>query len=109
MEYDYDYKQRLPARRARVTDGGGNVGLSLQRPGFRIIDSASSNAKEAAYRAYETELVNTWRRDAVGPGDRPPDYRRQIDQSSQADAQAETIDQVYAAYDEELGKAWRKS
>jgi hypothetical protein len=48
MGYEYDYKQRVPARRARVTDGSGNVGLSLQRPGFRIIDSASSDTKERA-------------------------------------------------------------
>ena len=49
MGYGYDNKQKLPARRARVTDGSGNVGLSLQRPGFRIVDGASSDAKERAY------------------------------------------------------------
>jgi hypothetical protein len=105
---EYDYKQRLPARRARVTDGGGNIGLSLQRPGFRIADSTMSDDKEAAYREYETELVNAWRRGAVGSGDR--DHQQQIDRPSQRANQREmTIDQVYAAYQQELRSAWRNS
>jgi hypothetical protein len=45
------------------------------------------------------ELVEAWRHGAVSR----PDYRRHVDQLSQPAAQdAMTIDQVYAAYEEEL-------
>ena len=71
---------------ARVTDGGGNGGLALQRPGFRLIDGPMNDAKEQAYREYETKLVNAWRHGAVGPGKGPPDHRRHIDKPSQAAA-----------------------
>jgi hypothetical protein len=109
MGYDYDNKQKLPARRARVTDVSGDVGLSLQRPGFRIIDSASTDAKERAYQEYENELVNAWRPGAGGLAYRPPNHLH-IAKSTQELAQDhETIDQIYAAYDKELANAWRKS
>ena len=111
MEYDYDTKHRSPARRARVTDGFGNGGLALQRPGFRIIDSASSDAKERAYQEYENELVNAWRQGASARAeDTPADLHRIVSKSSQGSAHDHaTIDEVYATYDKELANAWRKS
>jgi hypothetical protein len=111
MRYDaYDQKQKLPARRARVTDGAGSVGLSLQRPGFRLTDDVMSDAKEQAYREYETELVNAWQQGANAPDEgRPSHPHRIVSKSSEAAAQDhETIDQLYAAYEEELRNAWRK-
>jgi hypothetical protein len=106
MGYDYDYKQKLLARRARVTDGSGNVGLGLQRPGFRIVDSTSSDAKERAYQEYENELVNAWRQGASARAE----LHRIVSKSSQGSAHDHaTIDQFYAAYDKELANAWRKS
>jgi hypothetical protein len=107
----YDYKQKLPARRARVIDGSGNSGLSLQRPGFRIADGAMSDAKEQAYREYETELVNAWQQGARARNEGTPgDLHRIVSKSSQGTAQDyATIDQIYAAYEEELRNAWRKS
>jgi hypothetical protein len=94
-----------------VTDGSGNVGLSSQRPGFRIIDSASSDTKERAYQEYENELVNAWRRGASArEKDTPGDLHRIVSKSSQGSAHHHaTIHEVYAAYDEELANAWRKS
>jgi len=111
MGYGYDNKQKLPARRARVTDGGGNGGLALQRPGFRIIDSASSDAKERAYQEYENELVNAWRQGASARAEGTPgDLHCIISKSSQGSAHDHaTIDEVYAEYDKELANAWRKS
>jgi hypothetical protein len=111
MRYDYDNKQKLPARRARVTDGSGNAGgLSLQRPGFRIADGAMSDAKEQVYREYETELVNAWRQGASARDEGTPgDLHRIVSKSSQGTAQDyATINQIYAAYEEELRNAWRK-
>ena len=97
------------ACRARVTDGSGNGGLALQRPGFRIMDGPLNDAKERAYQEDENELVNAWRPGAGGRAERPPSHLH-IGKSSQAPAQDhETIDQIYAANEEELGNAWRKS
>ena len=108
---DYYHKQKLAAPRMRLTDGAGNVGLSLQRPGFRVADGAMSDAKEAAYRDYETELVNAWRQGASARAeDTPADLHRIVSKSSQGSAHDHaTIDEVYATYDKELANAWRKS
>lgn len=112
MRHDgYNDKQRMPARRARVTDGSGNGGLSLQRPGFRIADGAMSDAKEQAYREYETELVNAWGQGACGRDGGPPVHLGHMDGKPRyaATQDHETIDQIYAAYEEELRNTWRKS
>jgi hypothetical protein len=92
---------------ATVTDASGNGGLALQRPGFRLMDGAMSDAKEQAYREYEIRVVNAWRHGAVGQGEGPLQIDREPPQPV---AQGEmTIEQVYAAYAEELRNAWRKS
>lgn len=45
----------------RITDGYGNSGLALQRPGFRLsTDGARQKTVADSYRAYERSLVRAY-------------------------------------------------
>jgi hypothetical protein len=48
------------ADRGAVTDASGNAG-AFHRPGFRVSDAASRDAKETAYAEYDSRVANAWR------------------------------------------------
>jgi hypothetical protein len=55
----------------RVVDGGGNAGLALQRPGFRVADAGNVGKRmrdeiDAAYADYENDLTSAWKNPPTG-------------------------------------------
>jgi hypothetical protein len=61
----------------QVTDGEGNGGLALRRPGARLLagDAAALDAVHEARQQYLDDLTNAWR----GDKHRPADQRRSDD------------------------------
>jgi hypothetical protein len=47
------------ARRAQVTDGAGNAGLALRRPGYRIADGFQRNM--SVYAAFDAEIATAYK------------------------------------------------
>ena len=61
-----EHAVRNAARRARVTDGAGNAGLALHRPGYRIVDGIQRDM--SVYAAYDAEAEAAYKN--VGAGER---------------------------------------
>lgn len=57
MRFSMAMSMKDSAGRSRVTDGNGNDGIALCRPGFRVVNDASArDAKAEAYRQYDADL-----------------------------------------------------
>jgi hypothetical protein len=48
-------------QRFRVTDGAGNDGLTLHRPGWRVCDGISRSDREQARLEADADAANAWR------------------------------------------------
>ena len=90
------------ARRARVTDGAGNAGLALHRPGYRIVDGIQRDM--SVYAAYDAEAEAAYKN--VGAGKREALGQR-VD--PQEDATSVTGDRsaAYREYESRMRNAWR--
>ena len=97
-----EHAVRNAARRARVTDGAGNAGLALHRPGYRIVDGIQRDM--SVYAAYDAEAEAAYKN--VGAG-----KREALDQcvDRQGDAASVTDDRsaAYQEYEDRIQNAWR--
>ena len=78
----------------RVHDGYGNEGLSLQRPGFRVLDRLSNDECERAYQDVADAMTTAWK-----SNDKPKPVRQHATEDAR---QSE-----YDRYSAELRDAWR--
>ncbi len=87
---------------AKVTDGAGDSGLSLHRPGFRISNTITRD--RSIYDAYDAEMASAYKN--VGARD-----REALDQcvDRQGDAASVTDDRsaAYQEYEHRIQNAWR--
>jgi hypothetical protein len=122
--------QRAIARDSvQVTDGDGQRGIALNRPGFRmlagdarrsrtvkrdprgrIISTAETeeeeDARDAAYREHEEYLNDSWKH-PVGLETKDAEQHDTDTERRTADAAMRARDKAYADYDAELREAWR--
>jgi len=78
----------------RVRDALGNEGLSLQRPGFRVLDRLSNDECERAYQDVANAMTTAWK-----GNDKPKPVRQ--------DATEDARQMEYDRYSTELRDAWR--
>ena len=88
--------------RAKVTDGAGNTGLALRRPGYRIADGIQRDM--SVYAAYDAEAEAAYKN--VGAGKREA-LGQCVD--PQEDATSVTGDRsaAYREYESRMRNAWR--
>jgi hypothetical protein len=103
--------------RLRLTDGNGDAGLALQRPGFRRLrdDSFGDAVKREANLEYKNRVSNAWRNvdaaaeeeddDEIATAPLPHEDHRTVAQCM-ADHEA-IMDRVYQEYAQEQSNAWR--
>jgi hypothetical protein len=98
--------------RLRLTDGNGDAGLALLRPGFRRLrdDNFGDAAKRAANLEYKNRVSNAWRGEGSPPADAttamPHEDRRSI--ADIAVDHRRNMDQIYAAVNRDLENSWRR-
>jgi hypothetical protein len=82
----------------RITDGGGNTGVALNRPGYRIADTdVMRDERQRAHDEYLHDLTSAWRGNPV------PDQPEAVRQDSMM------MDEIYRTYDAEISQRWRTS
>jgi hypothetical protein len=112
---------------ARVSDGSGDSGIGLHRPGFRIADVSSGAERRRIYDGYDDAVQSEWKNPLTGfgsgefIGQRPgdictidgwPGHLKKINgelrcvPDRERDA-APTMDAFYAEYDRSVSEQWK--
>jgi len=97
-----EHAVRDAARRARVTDGAGNTGLALRRPGYRIADGIQRDM--SVYAAYDAEAEAAYKN--VGAGKREA-LGQCVDRQEDATSVTDDRSAAYREYENRMRNAWR--
>jgi hypothetical protein len=129
----FDPIQRAVARSVRVTDGSGQGGVNLNRPGFRIAATDAVQALDDAYASYERDLTTAWQGDCrsdvadarrkktthydprgrlaghseTEEWEEDEEQEKHGTERQTSDAAMRARDKAYADYDATLREAWR--
>ncbi len=114
-----DSADDTPARRARVTDAGGDGWLGLHRPGFRVAAPGQSadyvaDARAALYRSYDEQKAREFMDQDEPPRRRRRKWQQRDPEGREAgtdeveDGTLDARDRAYADYENSLTAAWRQ-
>ena len=85
-----------------MTDGAGNAGLALRRPGYRIADGIQRDM--SVYAAYDAEMASAYKN--VGARDREALGQR-VDRQEDAALVTDDRSAAYQEYENRIRNAWR--
>ena len=87
---------------ARITDGAGDSGLGLHRPGYRL--SSTVTRDHSHYDQYEAEVQNAWKNPhATGENEGAPSRLKSKDAMPISDDR----ERAYSEYQNRIENAWR--
>jgi hypothetical protein len=88
---------------ARITNGAGDSGLALHRPGYRVADGVPRD--HSHYAGYDAEIATAYRN--VGAGEREALGQR-VDRQEDAGSVKDDRDSAYQEFENRIQNAWRK-